>query len=349
MVLASGVVQNQIRSNNNSKTHIIQSFHESESPRSIQLYGVHPQTIYDSILYLREHQNIDHIDLNFGCPVRKITSKGGGSAIPAKPRVLRQLVSAAVSAAEGKIPVTSKFRIGLDETLQTYLECGRICEEAGLSAVGLHARTAEQMYSGNADWNAIGALVDALSIPVLGNGDIWRARDGLQMMKETHCAGIIIGRGCLGRPWLFEEIGRAFEGESVDDLEMDEKCSRVSYKNVLRVMVEHTRRSVDWFAHVHGMEEERVIESMRKHFKWYLQGYGMSKRMLGELMRLRNLEEMEACVGRAMELNIDVDWDVVRSPRGKVTQSMKNRVVLPAGFRDNLNDDTLPPISAEGL
>src|SRR5436190_5535131 len=194
------------------KTAKLADFGPAESPRSMQLYGTDPYYISEAVKRLVGEGKIDHLDMNFGCPVPKVTRKGGGAAIPLKPNLLRNIVRAAVSNAE-EIPVTIKFRIGVDDQYLTYLEAGRIGEDEGCAAVGLHARTAAQLYDGEARWDAIAALKQAVTrIPVLGNGDVWEAEDALRMMRTTGCDAVIVGRGCLGRPWLFRDLADVFEG-----------------------------------------------------------------------------------------------------------------------------------------
>src|SRR5215831_5777548 len=162
------------------KTLKLADFGPEESPRSLQLYGTDPYYVSEAVKRLVGEGRIDHLDMNFGCPVPKVTRKGGGAAIPLKPNLLRTIVRAAVANATN-IPVTIKFRIGVDSQYLTFLTAGRIGEDEGCAAVGLHARTAAQLYHGHADWDAIGQLKANLRIPVLGNGDIWEAEDALRM------------------------------------------------------------------------------------------------------------------------------------------------------------------------
>src|SRR5690606_30429419 len=159
-------------------------FGPDETPRSLQLYGVDPYYVGEAVKRLVGEGRVDHIDMNFGCPVRKVTRKGGGAAIPVKPNLLRQIVRAAVRNA-GKVPVTIKFRLGITDDLRTDRDAGRIAEDEGCAAVGLHARTAAQLYDGEARWEEIAALKSQLKVPVLGNGDIWEAHDALRMMRQT--------------------------------------------------------------------------------------------------------------------------------------------------------------------
>ena len=196
----------------NATTMRLITHHESETPRSIQLYGVDPATVESAVRILVEEDRADHIDLNFGCPVPKVTRKGGGAALPWKLELFRDIVTRAARAA-GDIPLTVKMRKGIDSDHLTFLDAGRIAEDAGVAAVALHARTAAEFYSGQADWSAIAALKQAVtSVPVLGNGDIWSAEDAVRMMDETGCDGVVVGRGCLGRPWLFGDLARALGG-----------------------------------------------------------------------------------------------------------------------------------------
>ena len=222
----------------NRKTLLMASFGAEETTRSLQLYGVDPFYVGEAVRLLVAEGRVDHVDLNFGCPVRKVTSRGGGAAIPVKPRLLRGIVRAAVAAA-GRAPVTIKFRLGIDDEILTYLDAGRIGEEEGCAAVGLHARTAAQLYDGEACWDAIARLKDAVRrIPVLGNGDIWEAEDALRMMRTTGCDGVIVGRGCLGRPWLFRDLADVFEGR--------EPADPPGFGGVVDVMLEHARLLAEW-------------------------------------------------------------------------------------------------------
>src|ERR1051325_3846995 len=194
----------------NARTHLLAGGHPDEHPRSIQLYGSDPDAMTETARRLAG-EGVDHIDINFGCPSPKITRRGGGSAIPVKPRLMARLVRAAVRGA-GSVPVTVKVRKGIHDGLLTYLDAGRVAEDEGAAAIGLHARTAAQLYAGDADWSAIAELKAAVRIPVLGNGDLWECWDALRMLRATGCDGVIVGRGCLRRPWLFAELAAVFDG-----------------------------------------------------------------------------------------------------------------------------------------
>ena len=186
-------------------------FDELEKTRSVQLYGTDPAYVGKATEILCAEYGVHHVDLNFGCPVPKVTRKGGGGALPWKRGLLAEILRSAVAAATPyDVPVTMKTRKGLDDDHLTYLDAGRIAEEAGCAAIALHGRTVAQSYSGQADWEAIARLVEHVDIPVLGNGDIWEAADALRMVEQTGAAGVVVGRGCLGRPWLFRDLAAAF-------------------------------------------------------------------------------------------------------------------------------------------
>ena len=201
----------------NAETMRLVEHDPDESPRSVQLYSVDPATARAAARILVQENRADHIDLNFGCPVPKVTRKGGGAALPWKRELFRAIVGAVVAeGARGQVPVTVKLRMGIDDEHLTYLDAGLIAEDEGASAVALHARTAAAAYSGRADWSAIRSLKQHVtSIPVLGNGDLWSAEDAIRMVQETGCDGVVVGRGCLGRPWLFADLAAAFAGSAV--------------------------------------------------------------------------------------------------------------------------------------
>src|SRR5215207_9006801 len=186
-------------------------FAANETVRSVQLYGIDPVHVGRAVEILCAEHGVDHVDLNFGCPVPKVTRKGGGAALPWKATLLGEILTAAVAAATPYgVPVTMKTRKGIDDEHLTYLDAGRIAEDSGCAAIALHGRTVAQSYSGEADWAAIARLVGHVSLPVLGNGDIWEAGDAVRMVEQTGAAGVVVGRGCLGRPWLFRDLAAAF-------------------------------------------------------------------------------------------------------------------------------------------
>jgi nifR3 family TIM-barrel protein len=325
MISARGLVENR------EKTLLLTEFGPEESPRSLQLYGVEPDSLGEATRRLVGDGHVDHVDLNFGCPVRKVTSKGGGSAIPAKPKLLRRLVRAVVSNAGG-VPVTMKFRIGIDERVTTYLEAGRIGEEEGCAWVALHARTAAQLYDGAADWSAIARLVGHVKVPVLGNGDVWEAWDALRMMRATGCAGVVVGRGCLGRPWLFRDLADVFDGREPQD--------PPTFGEVRDVMLEHARRLAEWFG------ERRGLPLMRKYATWYTKGFPGSAELRVRLTRFTTLAELEEILA-GVPAAVPFPPSAMRVPRGKHSGTQK--VALPDGYLDHLDDDVAPGPEAEDV
>jgi len=315
----------------NRKTLLLASFGAEEATRSLQLYGVDPRYVGEAVRLLVGEGRVDHLDLNFGCPVRKVTSKGGGAAIPLKPRLLRVIVRAAVAAA-GRVPVTLKFRIGIDERYQTFLEAGRIGQEEGCAAVGLHARTAAQLYDGEARWAAIAELKQAVTrIPVLGNGDVWEAEDALRMMRTTGCDGVVVGRGCLGRPWLFRDLADLFDGREPRDPPL--------LGGVVAVMLEHARLLASWLG-----DEAAAMRAFRKHSSWYTKCFPNGAPLRQRLMQVLALAELQDVLS-AVEPGRPYPPEAMRVPRGKTGGTQ--RVALPEGYLDRLDDDTAPGPEAE--
>ena len=309
-----------------AKTLMLAEFGQDESPRSLQLYGVDPHYVGEAVKWLVGEGRVDHIDMNFGCPVPKVTRKGGGSAIPAKPRLLAKIVRAAVQNA-GEIPITIKFRIGIDETLPTYEDAGRIAEQEGCAAVALHARTAAQLYDGEAQWDAIARLKKHVrTIPVLGNGDIWESHDALRMMRSTGCDGVVIGRGCLGRPWLFRDLADVFEGR--------EPQNPPSFGEVAEIAIEHAALLGQWAG------EAQAMRMFRRHSSWYTKGFRGSAKLRARLMRVSTLSELQEVL-LAGDPAEPFPPGAMRVPRGKTAGRQK--VSLPEGFLQNrLTDETSP-------
>ncbi len=313
----------------NAKTLRLASFREDEKVRSLQLYGVDPHYVGEAVKKLRGESHVDHIDMNFGCPVRKVTSRGGGAAIPLKPKLLQGIVGAAVRNA-GNIPVTIKFRIGINDTHQTFLSSGRIAQEEGCAAVSLHARTAAQLYDGEARWAAIGELKSRVErIPVLGNGDIWEAEDALRMMRQTGCDGVVVGRGCLGRPWLFRDLADVFQGR--------EAQNPPNLGEIYTIMRRHAQLLSEWIG------EEYAMRQFRKHGTWYTKGFRGSASLREQLVHVKTLAGLEQIMQGA-DLNEPFPALAMRVPRGK--KSGTQTVSLPEGYLDHL-DDATPPASEE--
>ena len=303
----------------NATTMRLITHHESETPRSIQLYGVDPATTEAAVRLLVEEDRADHIDLNFGCPVPKVTRKGGGSALPWKLGLFRDIVTRAVRAAGG-VPLTVKMRKGIDADHLTYLDAGRIAEDAGVAAVALHARTAAEFYSGEADWSAIAALKEAVtSIPVLGNGDIWSAEDAVRMMDETGCDGVVVGRGCLGRPWLFGDLAAAFGAES--------RPVDATLGFVARAFRRHAELLVEFFD-----DEGRGCRDIRKHVAWYFKGYPVGGDTRARLATVSSLAEIDDLLA-TLDLDAPYPGAAAEGQRGRA--GSPKRPALPEGWLDS--------------
>ncbi|WP_190820342.1 tRNA dihydrouridine synthase DusB [Saccharopolyspora pogona] len=302
------------------------TFDADEHPRSMQLYGVDPVTMGKAVQMIVDENLADHVDMNFGCPVPKVTRKGGGSALPYKRRLYADIVSAAVRAAEpAGIPVTVKFRIGIDDDHITYLDAGRLAEENGAAAVALHGRTAAQRYSGTADWSAIARLKEHVrTIPVLGNGDIFSAGDALRMMAETGCDGVVVGRGCLGRPWLFRDLQAVFAGEPIP--------AGPALGEVAAVLRRHAELLAD------HMGEEKGLRDLRKHMAQYLRGFPVGSDLRHQFGLVSSLAQLDDLLA---QLDPDVPFPADgEGPRGR--QGSAGRVVLPEGWLDDPDDVTVP-------
>ena len=326
MVMATAVVHG------NEKTERMMTFGPDERPRSLQIYGSDPDLVGRAVFRVCDAGRVDHVDLNFGCPAAKVTRRGGGAAVPAKPHLLEAIVRAAVRAADPYgVPVTAKFRMGLRDDLLTYLRSGTICAEEGVAWIALHARTVEQHYAGDARWEAIAALKATVgSIPVLGNGDVWEAHDALRMMRATGCNGVVVGRGCLGRPWLFRDLADVFAGREPRD--------PPGLREVFSIMLEHARLLAAWFGERHG------VRGFRKHGSWYTKGFPHSARLRPLLMQVETLAQLEAVL-EAHAADEPFPPSALRVPRGKTGGTQ--RVALPEGWLLDRDDPTPPGVEAE--
>ena len=294
-----------------------------EQIRSVQLYGVDPEVMSKAVEMLIREDRADHIDLNMGCPVPKVTKKGGGAALPWKQDLFKDILESAVNTSNKittelgvkKVPVTVKMRMGIDDDHLTYIEAGKIAAKAGVTWVALHARTAEQMYSGKARWHAIKTLVEELkefNVPVLGNGDIWSAQDALEMVKETGCAGVVVGRGCLGRPWLFGQLAAAFAGKEIPK------------DPGLEVVSQIIKRHAVLLCELYG--EYKGIRDIRKHMAWYLKGFSVGNQLRTSLAMVESLENLDFLLAK-LDINQAFPEVVVDKPRGRVGSQKK--VSLP--------------------
>jgi nifR3 family TIM-barrel protein len=308
----------------NAKTMRMIHFAEDEIPRSIQLYGVDPAVVGAAVRMIVAEDLADHVDLNFGCPVPKVTRKGGGAALPWRIDLFADIVTAAVRAAQ-HVPVTVKMRLGIDADHLTYREAGLRAQDAGVKWVAVHARTAADFYGGTARWDAIGDLVQLLDVPVLGNGDIWEADDAVRMMRETGCAGVVVGRGCLGRPWLFADLAAAFAGRP--------ERVRPDLAAVAASMRLHAELLADWLG------EERGVVDFRKHVAWYLKGFAVGSEPRRAMASASSLAELDAHLG-ALDLDQPFPPGVLGQPRGRTSGTRP--VSLPDGWLASRNSRAVP-------
>ena len=302
--------------------------HESEDVRSVQLYGVDPVTISRAIKLLVDQDKADHIDLNFGCPVPKVTRKGGGAALPWKRDLFEAIVNSAVKAA-GELPVTVKMRKGIDSEHLTFLDAGKTARDAGVAAIALHGRTASDYYSGFADWNAIAELRESLpDVQVLGNGDIWSAADAIRMMRETGVDGVVVGRGCLGRPWLFGDLQKAF-----DEYRRDPNSNAAidliqpNLGEVADAFKRHAELLVEYFEN-----EDHACRDIRKHVAWYFKGYPVGGEFRARLAQVLSLDHMDEILA---ELDRDQPYpgEEAEGPRGRLGGA--KTTTLPEGWLDS--------------
>jgi nifR3 family TIM-barrel protein len=309
----------------NDETMDLVTFAPDEDPRSVQLYGVNPHVMAEAVRILVDEDRADHVDLNFGCPVPKVTRRGGGSALPWKRDLFRSIVDAAVRAADGRVPVSVKMRKGIDDDHLTYLDAGRAAADAGVAWVALHGRTTSQMYAGTADWSAIARLKEHLTAspnggdtPVLGNGDIWTAGDALRMMATTGADGVVVGRGCLGRPWLFGQLAAAFAGAPTPP--------DPDLAGVLLILRRHAQLLVDDYG------EDKGCRDIRKHMAWYLKGFSVRQQVRQSLGTVATLAEMDDLLGQ-IDASQPFNIDVGSGPRGRT--SGNRRPTLPDGWLDS--------------
>lgn len=302
------------------KTFGMLEFAPDEAVKSVQVYGVDADVMAKAARILCTEVGVDHIDINLGCPVPKVTRRGGGGVLPWKTDRTAAILRATVAAAdEFGVPVTVKTRLGIDDDHLTYLDLGRIAQDAGVAAVALHARTVQQAYSGSAHWDTIAELVDALDIPVLGNGDIWEAADAVAMVERTGCSGVVIGRGCLGRPWLFRDLADAFAGRETQTLpSLGEVAAMV-------------RRHAELLAGLHG--ERWGLTDLRKHMAWYFKGFPVGGELRRALATVSSLADLDAALAH-LDAGVPFPAGELGAPRGR-QGTPREKVTVPYGWLDS--------------
>jgi nifR3 family TIM-barrel protein len=314
MITSRGIVERDRKT-----LHMLQ-FDPGETVRSVQLYGTDPYYMAEAAKILCGEYGVGHVDMNFGCPVPKVTRKGGGAALPWKRDLFAAILGSVVKAAEPYgVPVTCKTRKGIDEDHLTYRDAGRIAEQSGIAAIALHGRTAQQSYSGYADWDAIADLVEHVDIPVLGNGDIWEAEDALGMIRHTDAAGVVIGRGCLGRPWLFRDLADAFAGLPDRTLPTSGEVSAVVH------------RHAELLAGLMG--EQRGLTDLRKHMSWYFKGFPIGGDLRHDLGTVSSFADLDDCLSR-LDPGLPYPTEELGRPRGR-QGSPRGKVALPEGWLDD--------------
>jgi nifR3 family TIM-barrel protein len=314
MVTAASLVAGDNRSAD------MMTFWDGEPVRSVQRYGTDPDCLDVAVGIAIESFGAQHIDLNFGCPVPKVTRRGGGGVLPWKLGLMRAILRAAVASADRfGVPVTVKTRIGIDDAHTTFRDVARLAEDEGVAGLCLHARTVAQAYSGHAHWEAIAEAAAAVDIPVFGNGDIWESGDASAMMARTGCAGVEVGRGALGRPWLFHDLAAALRGQPTTALP--------TLGQVAALARRHAELLVALMGEHHGMAD------FRKHPAWYFKGFPLGGELRHALSMVSSLDELDALLG---ELDASTPFPVgeLGHPRGR-QGAPRTKVTMPYGWLDD--------------
>lgn len=273
------------------KTHEYLRFDDAERPIGVQIFGAEPEAMAEAAALVESIYHPDFLDINFGCPVKKVVKRNGGSGCLRDLDLVEAIIRAVRSAIS--IPTTVKIRSGWSEETRDPVGIALRCQDAGAAVLTLHARTRTQMYSGSANWDEIAAVVDALDIPVIGNGDVWDGPSARRMHDHTGCAGIMIARGSHGAPWIFREARAALSGEPLPEAPtVDERFA---------VVIDHARNAIAF-----ERDERRAMIEFRKHLGWYTKGLPDGKRLREELFRVNVLAEAETALERYREAALRV-------------------------------------------
>jgi tRNA-dihydrouridine synthase B len=271
---------------NDRRTHDYLRFDDAERPIGIQIFGADPAAMAEAAALVEELYAPDFLDINFGCPVKKVVNRNGGSGCLRDLDLVRSIIRSVRAAIS--IPTTVKIRSGWSEESRNPVEIARRCEDAGAQVLTLHARSRTQMYSGTANWDEIAAVVEALTIPVIGNGDVWTGADARRMRDHTGCAGIMIARGSHGAPWLFTQARAALDGRAIPtDPDVTER---------FRIVREHARLAIAF-----ERDEEKAMIEFRKHLGWYTKGLPNGRVLRQELFEVSTLAHAEALLAAYAE------------------------------------------------
>lgn len=268
------------------RTHAYLRFDDAERPIGVQIFGADPGAMAEAAALVEEVYRPDFLDINFGCPVKNVVKRNGGSGCLRDLDLVEAIIRAVADAID--IPTTVKIRSGWSEETRDPVGIALRCQDAGAQVLTLHARSRTQMYSGRADWREIAAVVEALDIPVIGNGDVWSGEDARRMREETGCAGIMIARGSHGRPWIFREARAALEGRPIP--EEPDAAER------FRIVIEHARNAIAF-----EEDETKAMLEFRKHLGWYTKGLPEGRKLREELFRVRSLADAETILEAYLE------------------------------------------------